>query len=105
MSTYTLEQAAAKLGIVPHYARKCVHEGKLKASMSTVPGTRIPRLEITEEAIAEFDAREKKQVGKREDGRNKYVWYGLPAELEAAQAVLQEAGLMPLQKANPPKHS
>jgi len=102
---YTLTQAASKLQLTEFYVRKCIREGKIQAASELIPNTRIERYVIEAAEIERFAAREKANVGKRPDGRNKYTLYANDAELKQIRAMMTDLGLNEklLSRANPPK--
>lgn len=73
--TYTINEASSKMNLTPFYVRKCIREGKLDSTLEQIGDTKVHRHIITLEELERFENRPKKQVGKREDGRNKYTIY------------------------------
>ena len=84
-----INQASARLQLTPFYVRKCIKKETLHAKLVLVSDdSEVRRYEITEEAIEEFEMRERKSVGKREDGRNKFNIYLTPVEYAKLSAIL-----------------
>ena len=83
MNGYTINEASSKMNLTPFYVRKCIREGKLDSTLEQIGDTKVYRHKITEEEIERFETRDKKSVGKRDDGRNKYTIYLNDAEFEA----------------------
>ena len=75
MNGYTINEAASKLELTPFYIRKCIREDKLASTLEQVGDTKVMRHRISDEELERFANRPKKQVGKRDDGRNKYTIY------------------------------
>ena len=75
MNSYTINEAAVKLELTPFYVRKCIREDKLSSTLEQIGDTKVQRHIISEEELERFANRPKKQVGKRDDGRNKYTIY------------------------------
>lgn len=75
MEGYTINEAASKMNLTPFYVRKCIREGKIQSELEQIGETKVKRHRISEEEITRFESRDKKQVGKRDDGRNKYTIY------------------------------
>ena len=100
-----LNTAAKMLELTPFYVRKCIREDKLEATLEQIPGKNVERWMIDESEIERFASREKKSVGKRDDGRNKYTLYATRDEYAAVVEMLEsidfETSL--LARANPPK--
>jgi len=104
----TLKEAAKSANLTEFYVRKCIRLGSLKAQKYLVPGAdKVERYEIDSEVWQAWLSREKRNVGKRPDNRNKYVLYATEPEfaellkIEAVAALLGEGLLL---RANPPKH-
>ena len=75
MTSYTINEAAVKMNLTPFYVRKCIREDKIQSTLEQIGDTKVHRHKISEEEITRFETRDKKQVGKRDDGRNKYTIY------------------------------
>lgn len=80
MNSYTINEAASKMNLTPFYVRKCIRENKIQSTLEQIGDTKVQRHKITEEEIERFETRDKRQVGKRDDGRNKYTIYLTPEE-------------------------
>lgn len=101
---YTINEAAEVLGLTPFYVRKCIRENKLPSTLVQVGETKVHRHEISEEDVELFSKRPRRQVGKREDGRNKFVIYLSPSEIEGFESLIEsEDYAHTFNRANPPK--
>ncbi len=80
MNSYTINEAASKMNLTPFYVRKCIRENKIQSELEQIGDTKVHRHKISEEEIERFETRDKRQVGKRDDGRNKYTIYLTPEE-------------------------
>jgi len=100
--SFTIPQAAAYLGIDPHYCRKLVREGKLASTHVFIGNsTKNWRHEI---AQADLDARATIKRSQRSDGRTKYTTYLNDAEKTTHDEIYKTAKLKNLiRRANPPK--
>jgi len=83
MNGYTINEASSKMNLTPFYVRKCIREGKLDSTLEQIGDTKVHRHRISEAELERFETRDKKSVGKRDDGRNKYTIYLNDAEFEA----------------------
>jgi len=104
---YTINQASELLELTPFYVRKCVREGKIQTDLRPIEGTKIMRHHISSEELEKFGNRERRGVGKRDDGRNKYTIYLLKEELDQVRELLTSIEFEQdlLVRANPPKPS
>jgi hypothetical protein len=89
----SIQQAARLVGRQAQYIRQLVLKEKLIAIKSTVPGTDIPRWEIDKKSVLDYFKGNNRRVGRRQDGRNKWVVYATPAELVKVKEVLAANGL------------
>ena len=92
MNGYTINEASSKMNLTPFYVRKCIREGKIQSELEQVGETKVMRHIISAEEIERFETRDKKSVGKRDDGRNKYTIY-LTTE-EYTELVDENEGLL-----------
>lgn len=101
MSYLSIKAAAAEFGLSECWVRRMVHQGKLEHRRVQVGDTKVTRIEIPRKAL---EARATGTRSRRADGRNKWVMYATPAELDAIQALLGDHDLaVPIARANPPK--
>jgi len=87
LATLTIPQAALALGLSEHYVRKAVRSGKLPTTkVATTADGKTWRHEITREALEAW--RNTSVTRTREDGRNKFVVYMSPEEVEKLLKVI-----------------
>jgi len=97
MNSYTINEAASKMSLTPFYVRKCIREGKIQSELEQIGDTKVQRHKISAEEIERFETRDKKQVGKRDDGRNKYTIY---LTLEEYEELIEENDDLLIGRAN-----
>lgn len=80
---FNLTGAAQYLNVDPHFLRKLVQEGKIPSTKENVPGTKIIRYMISQEAL---DVRKAEMAARRPihlpDGYRKYIYRGPVTAIE-----------------------
>jgi hypothetical protein len=84
--SFTINEVLAMTGLSNVYVRKAIKSGKLVTTMGTVPGTKTPRNQISREALEAWRAGI--SGSKRSDGRNKFVAYLSPEEVEKLMTLI-----------------
>ena len=94
VNRYSINEAAAYLGVDPHYVRKLVREGKLPTVMVPVkPGSNVQKHLIEESDLVAWKANQGSRAGGRADGRNKFVVYGTAAEMVQLREFMASIGM------------
>jgi len=98
---FTIETAAAKLGLTEFRVRSAIRAGELKTTLHPIKdGSKTNRHEFTQANLDEWRNGMIKG-SRRADGRNKYNVYMTPAEYDKVMAALVEAKLeVPVTRAN-----
>lgn len=85
----TIREALEISGFENAYFRKLIFEGKIEATKSAIPGTKIDRWLVDRDSLNSYISRAKHS--QRKDGRNKYVIYLTPAEFEQLAKLAEKA--------------
>lgn len=89
---HTIPKAAEYLGLSPGYVRHLIHDGKLQSKMVPVSdGSLVEQHVVEEKELNNFLATAPRR-NRRSDGRNKFLLYATPVELEESKRVLRAAG-------------
>ena len=97
-ASYSIKEAAAKLGLSDVYIRRMIHLGKIATTKIQVNETDIWRHQISEETLTKW----RNTAGVhtvRSDGRSKFILYATAEEL----ADLQTKTKAIIEKANKPE--
>jgi len=91
-ATITLKEAVELSGLSSVYVRRAVLEGKLPSTKVPVGDTKVVRHEIK---MSDFEAWRASTThrGRRSDGRNRYLLYGTPEEIEALKKLLADSSI------------
>jgi len=90
---YNIHEAARYLGYTQQYVRILARRGVLKSTRVPVSeGSKVTKHTFTEENLAAAKSRPNRRTT-RSDGRNKFIAYLRPDELEAIRALLDDNGL------------
>jgi hypothetical protein len=91
--TYTIKTAAARMNLTEAYVRSLIRTGKLVSNLEPIGfEAAVKRHIITETDITDF-LRDTPRKTKRTDGRNKYVFYATPEEVDQTLTALRGARL------------
>ena len=94
MATINIKMAATELGYTEFHTKELVRKDKLPAQKELVPGTKANwRWMVEEDDISAFiSARGEstRAFGARQDGRNKFVAWFTPEEMEAFKTQFPE---------------
>jgi hypothetical protein len=84
----SIKEVVKATGLSDNYVRKSIMSGKLEVTKELIPGTKIEKNWISVEEFNRWNV-ERKSHTQRDDGRNKFVLYMTPDELEKVQKLLE----------------
>lgn len=88
--TYTIKSAAAALGMSEQYIRSAIRSGDLETVLVPIAdGATTKRHEIEGETLAAWREAHQNR-SHREDGRNRFILYATPAELDVLKTAFPE---------------
>jgi hypothetical protein len=95
--SFTINSAAAALGLSQMYVRRAVNLGQLKSHLVPInPEAKTMKHVITAEDLNEW--RKTRIQRKRADGRGRFTLHATPEELKAIQELLGDSDLVKKQK-------